>query len=567
MKVMQFPLVRISIAFLLGLLLAHFNPTSLFFSSFLLGFFFFFLVVFYLFFKNEIGFGVCVILSSFALGYWVTSLHYEPNHSNHFLNKIKEDEEYLIKLKIGDRLKNSKTHCRYQAYVIELNSKISQGKVILNFKDKLVKKLDNGTLLLLRSSFYLNKNPTNPNQFDYGKYLENQQIYAQLYTDFSNIKVDSKVEKNLSYYSSRIRTVIIQNLQKSHFKKEELSIVIALILGQQQDISKDTLQDYQYAGAIHILSVSGLHVGFIMLFIVTLLKPIPNSKNGLAIKLVITLLCLWAFGLVAGLAPSVVRSVTMFSFVAIGLFLKRSVNIFHSLMVSMLLILLVRPSFLFDVGFQLSYLALFFIIWLQPVLLSAWTPKNRIIIYFWEIITVSFAAQLGTLPLSIYYFHQFPGLFFLTNIIILPMLSIILAVALIVVVLAGLDATPQFLILLLEKSIELINTIIAWIASFEHFIFKDISMNIPLMLSSYLFIIAVTICIKKPNFLSIKFVLYSILSLQCCFYYTKFDTQNKLEFIVFNQKKQSLITVRTSRSVVAYTSNKKANIWSVIFAN
>ena len=164
--------------------------------------------------------------------------------------------------------------------------------------------------------------------------------------------------------------IIIKNLENHHFKKEELSVVIALILGQQQDISKEVLRDYQYAGAVHILSVSGLHVGFILLFITTLLKPIPNSRKGTIVKLIITLVSLWAFGLLAGMAPSVVRSVTMFSFVAIGLFLRRSVNIYHSLLVSMLLILLFRPSFLFDVGFQLSYLALFFIVWLQPLFKS-----------------------------------------------------------------------------------------------------------------------------------------------------------------------------------------------------
>jgi competence protein ComEC len=223
----------------------------------------------------------------------------------------------------------------------------------------------------------------------------------------------------LFYFASLIRNRIIRNLEKNHFHKTELSVVVALILGQQQDISPEIVRDYQYAGAVHVLSVSGLHVGFILLFITFLLKPIPNSRRGAFVKLITVILFLWAFGLLAGFAPSVVRSVTMFSFVAIGMYLRRSVNIYNTLAISALLILLFQPSFLMDVGFQLSYVALFFIVWLQPLLASIWIPKNKIVQFFWDIITVSFAAQIGTFPMSIYYFHQFPGLFFITNLVIL----------------------------------------------------------------------------------------------------------------------------------------------------
>jgi competence protein ComEC len=116
----------------------------------------------------------------------------------------------------------------------------------------------------------------------------------------------------------------------------------------------------------------------------------------------------------------------MFSFVAIGLHLKRKSNMFHTLLVSLLLILLFEPSFLFDVGFQLSYFALFFILWLQPLLGKIWKPENKITRYFWDILTVSFAAQIGTLPISIYYFHQFPNYFALANLGIMLFSGVIL---------------------------------------------------------------------------------------------------------------------------------------------
>ena len=153
-------------------------------------------------------------------------------------------------------------------------------------------------------------------------------------------------------------------------------------------------------------------MGFIFLFLNFILKPIPNTKKGSFIKLSIILFSLFLFALIAGLSPSIVRSVTMFSFVAIGLHLRRSVNIYHTLLVSMLLILLFQAYFLFDVGFQLSYLAVFFIVWFQPILVSYWKPKNKIAKYGWDILTVSFAAQIGTLPLFppiswIVFYYQF----------------------------------------------------------------------------------------------------------------------------------------------------------------
>ncbi|MBL7885472.1 MAG: ComEC family competence protein [Flavobacterium sp.] len=567
MKVMQFPLAKISIAFCLGLTYTHFLPISLFLSTLFLSISIALLIVFQFVIKKSRGFAFAVITTSIALGFWITSIHFEPNQSNHFLHLTKEDSLFVSEIQLGERMKSSTKNSRYIGHILSINEKESCGKVIVNFaKDKTNEKLENGTVIGLKTEFYLNRNPINPNQFDYGKYLENQQIYAQVYTDYKSIYISSKSSKGIQYYGSKIRNTIIRNLEKRHFKKEELSIVIALILGQQQDISKEVLLDYQYAGAIHILSVSGLHVGFILLFIVTLLKPISNNKRGLIFKLTITLLALWSFGIIAGLAPSVVRSVTMFSFVAIGLFLKRSVNIYHSLLVSMFLILLFRPSFLFDVGFQLSYLALFFIVWLQPLFASVWTPKYKIVNYFWEIITVSFAAQIGTLPLSIYYFHQFPGLFFVTNLIILPMLSIILAIALVVVILAGLDYVPLFLTQLLEKSIQLLNSIISWVASFEGFIFKDIPMDSLMMSTSYLMIISIFIWMKKPNYRNLVVALISVLIFQLGSLYSKYGVQTEEEFIVFNQKNQSLITERNASEVIVFTSEKDLklhNNWSL----
>ncbi len=556
MNVMHFPLAKISISFIIGLLLAYYLQIPYNFSLLLFGIQFIVLLLVFHFSKNKIHFGYAVIACSISLGFWISVFHHQPNNSDHYVHSIEENTSYSIEICIKERLKNNAFNDRFVGEIQGINGIKKSGKIIVNLrKDSLNSSVEIGSMLVTTAEFHLNKAPKNPNQFDYSRYLSRQQIYAQMYTDASDIKIGTTVRKDLNYYGARIRNSIITQLEKHHFKKEELSVVVALILGQQQDISKEVLRDYQYAGAVHILSVSGLHVGCIMLFVMALLKPIPNHKKGTLIKLAITLLFLWSFGILAGLAPSVLRSVTMYSFLAVGLFLKRSVNIYHSLLVSMFVILVVQPSFLFDVGFQLSYLALFFIVWLQPLLASLWEPNHKIVKYFWDIITVSFAAQLGTLPLSIYYFHQFPGLFFVTNLIILPLLSVILALALVVMILAAFGFVPYFLMKTLEWSIGGLNQIISWIASFEEFIFKDIPLSYSMMLASYLALITGFIWMQQPSYKKLKLALLSILIFQGSCWFTKYKTQSTTEFIVFHKNKKSMIIERNANEVVVFTND------------
>jgi competence protein ComEC len=561
MKVLQFPLLKITGSFVLGILCAHYAKPSFLLAllCLLVGMavlcFFFFTSKKNIF--QKFSFGVATLIVSFFIGVFTLVSNNQTLNENHYLHQLSNsDKEYSSEIVVKEKLKNSNKNDRYVAFLYKLNHKESCGKVILNIKkDSILQTIEIGTHLKVIGSLYVNRNPNNPNQFDYGNYLENQQIYAQLYADASDIKISTISSKSVSYYASKLRNKIIHNLEKNHFNKTELSIVVALLLGQQQDISQEVVRDYQYAGAVHVLSVSGLHVGFILLFITFLLKPFPNTKRASLIKLLIVILSLWAFGILAGLAPSVVRSVTMFSFVAIGMFLRRSINIYNTLAVSALIILLFQPAFLFDVGFQLSYVALFFIVWLQPLLSSIWTPKYKVTSYLWDIITVSFAAQIGTFPMSIYYFHQFPGLFFITNLVILPGMSIILALGVVVMVLAALDVIWLPLLKSLEWSIWLLNKVIGLVASFEDFIFRDIPLNSYMMWSCYLIIFSTIIWVKKPTFHKLIVCLMAIILLQLFAFEVKYSSQSENEFIVYSKQKNTIITERHGDIVTLYSND------------
>jgi competence protein ComEC len=559
MKVLQFPLARITIGFISGILFTYYFPPPL---SVLFILLFISISIFgalYFLFKNKsknlFYFGLTTYILSFLIGISTQVIHLDYfQKSNYIHNKAIFEQPHSISIIIREKLKSSPFSDRYIAIINRINNKKQTGRIILNIqKDSLHHEFEIGTPLLIKGVLSKNRPPNNPNQFDYSKYLENKQIYAQLYAD--EIKIGSEIEKNIWYYSSKLRARIIHNLKKNNFHKTELNVAIALIMGQQQDISPEIIRDYQYAGAVHILSVSGLHIGFILIFVTFILKPIPNTKRGSFIKLLIILASLFTFGIIAGLAPSVVRSVTMFSFVAIGNHLRRSVNIYHTLLVSILLILLFEPSFLFDVGFQLSYLALFFIIWLQPFLSSIWSPKNKVSKYFWDILTLSFAAQIGTLPLSIYYFHQFPGLFFVTNLIIIPILSIIMILGVLVMLLAAFNSIPIFVSQLLEWSIYFLNKIINTIASLEQFIIQDIPLHFYLLLSSYLVIITAIIWLKKPSFNTFIMTLISIIIVQISSLGIQWNIQNEQEWIVFNIRRNTLLAERNGETITVYAND------------
>lgn len=567
MKILHFPLFTIYLGLLFGIILSQKTATNTvvvyYFAILLL---LFLILSLHYSKKNSLflkAFGVLTFLLALTLGIGTASLHQETQNPNHYTRQNYNSESLLnFDIILTDRIKSTIKNERYQARLAHINHHKSFGKIILILPKKITPQpLKIGSHLYVRGYLTNNRSPNNPNAFDYGSYLKHQEIYAQLYAKGFKI---GHYESSIWSEFSNFREHIITNLEKSFDDQSTLHIVIALLLGQQQDISKEILKDYQYAGAIHVLSVSGLHVGFLVLFINTLLKPIGNTKKGMRIKIITILITLWSFALLAGLAPSIIRSATMFSCISIGLYLRRSVNMYHTIIVSQLLILLLKPSFLYDVGFQLSYLAVFFIIWLQPKLAQLWIPKNKIKQYFWEILTVSFAAQVGTLPLSLYYFHQFPGLFFLTNIIILPVLGIVMALGLIVVLIATIQLVPKWVCIPLEVLVKGLNYCIHLIASFDTFVFRNIPFTSPLLLTTYLVIIAVILWANKPKFPQTLFVLTSIVTFQICLLIQKTITFKEEELIVYHISRHSLVTERNGKKIQLFADstilkNKEAN--------
>ncbi|WP_433779888.1 ComEC/Rec2 family competence protein [Flavobacterium anhuiense] len=579
MKVLDFPLVKITLAFILGIIASYYLHFSISIIAFWVSVSFIAFCGAFIWNlkhnKKSILFGNTCYVLSFFIGALTLLCHTQSlQKSNYTHCKIAFKNPEFITLILREKLKSNDYSDRYIGLVKTISGKVYSGKIIVNVqKDSIRNPLIVGNSIKIQTILKQNKPSKNPNQFDYSKYLADKQIYAQIYCQKKEILVSKTVQKDIWYYCAKLHSRIISNLEKSKFNTAEMNVALALILGQQQEISQDIIQDYQYSGATHILSVSGLHVGFIMLFITFILKPIPNTRKGSFLKLASIVISLAGFAIISGLSPSVLRSVVMFSFVAIGSHLRRNGNIYHTLLVSILLILIFEPYFLFDVGFQLSYIALFFILWLHPILKNIYKPKHKIIIYIWEALTVSFAAQIGTLPLCLYYFHQFPGLFFVTNIIILPILSFIMIAGIVVMIIAIFTSPPLFMIMIFEKSIYLLNFMIHAVASVDSFVIRDISFNLYHLWAFSFFIICTVVWIKKPSFNKLTLVLVSIISIQLAFIFTKAETETEEELIVYNEKNNTLISERLGRNIVLYSRDtidknmNKRNINSYLVGN
>ena len=483
------------------------------------------------------------------------------NHTNYFEKHLKNTSKVI--LAIDKVLKPGNYHHKYVADVVQLDSKKTTGHVLLNIeKDSTSLLFHTGDLVFLKNKFQDIKSSLNPHQFNYKHYLKKQGINQQVYITHQEILLLDESKVSLLRFIDAFRVKIQKSLRRYHFTDDELAVMNALLLGQRQEISKQLSDNYSKAGAIHILAVSGLHVGVILLILSFILKPLERVNNGKLIKLVLVILSLWFFAILAGLSASVIRAVTMFSAIALGQFFNKRNAVEHSLIFSMFIILLWKPLFLFDVGFQLSYTAVFGIIWIQPVLYQLWKPNFFIVDKGWQLITVSVAAQLGVLPISLFYFHQFPALFFISNLIIIPFLGVILGLGLVVLVLSYESILPLFLEGFYGDVISILNKVVAFVARQESFLFSEISFSALKMIFSYLLIISGFQLFLKLNTKRCFLFFGSILAFQCVLILEKYTIAQKSEFIVFHKSKNSIIGIRKGSSFELYHSMDSLQISS-----
>jgi competence protein ComEC len=277
--------------------------------------------------------------------------------------------------------------------------------------------------------------------------------------------------------------------------KQANQIAKAILLGQKKNFDKEVSDAYVTAGAMHILAVSGLHVGIVYGFFFLFIKPYRLKVRKRVVYLSVIILLIWGYALLTGMSPSVMRAATMFSLMALAQMKSRNPSIFNAIALSAVILLLYDPFLIYAVGFQLSYLALTGILVIQPLLVKLWSPTNKVVDYIWQITTVSFAAQLATFPISAYYFHVFPTYFAVANLVAIPGAFLMMAFGVPLMLLIKVPYVSLALAWVTEKLIVLINSLIFWFQELPGSRISDIYLS-PAFIWVYWLALAVFILLR-----------------------------------------------------------------------
>lgn len=436
--------------------------------------------------------GIIFFSVIFLLGY----IHLQNfNHRNYPDQKLfKSDHKfYLAVIRDGSEEKGNAFRSLAEIVKIKTDSgwQNSTGKVLLYHpSDPIHNSFNYGDMILVKGAALAVSPPANPGEFNYKKYLSYNHIYFQHFLRSGNYWfIREKAVLDIPYYLSSLRQKCFQVFQKHIKSKRERDIALALVLGIKSGLDNDVRDAYAAAGAMHVLAVSGLHVGMIYGIILFLLGKIKLVKGGRFIFAALALTILWIYAGITGLPASVLRAVTMFSVIIIAQAINRQTNIYNSLAIAALVLLIYDPGFLMSVGFQLSFLAVVGIVYFFPKIYHLIHPDHWLLDKIWLLTSVSIAAQLATFPISIYYFHQFPVYFFLSNLIVIPAAFVILGSGLAVLVMSFSETITQILSFVLENIIFLVNQTVFALDYIPYHLIKDLHLDPLQTILIYSFII------------------------------------------------------------------------------
>ncbi len=472
----QIPLVRLYIPFLAGIIaVTSFGITISKELLFILLIPLFIFIIFsgYYFkfnYHNRWIFGFIIFLFLFSAGNNITVNQNEKYKTGHFSNYLNQDGYAILDITepVSERQNSYRVVGRVRKIISDTIGFDVIGKAMLYLeKDSLASTLKYGDRIITNNDFSPVQPPQNPYQFNYKRYLSFSNIHYQGYRSSGKYDIIASDKGNmLKSKALQIRKKAMQTLQTYSIQDREFAVLSALLLGYREYIDDDLRQEFAGAGAMHILCVSGLHVGIIYLILNSIFSFFSKIKNGKIIKTIIIILLIWFYATLTGFSPSVLRASTMFSFIALARSFNRYTNIYNILAASAFVLTIINPYIVTRIGFQLSYLAVISIVTLQPHFYNLIFFKNKLPDKIWAITTVSVAAQIGTGPLALYYFNQFPNYFILTNIVVIPLASIIIYTALAFLIISPITALAEltgkmlsFFVYLMHKSVKIIESL------------------------------------------------------------------------------------------------------------
>ncbi len=417
-------------------------------------------------------------------------------------------------------------------YVFRYAEKFPLDEKILLLIDNDVEGLEKGDELILNSSIEPIKNKGNPGEFDAETYWKSKGISHIGFLRGGEFFIGSREKNILVSWFNRLDRMLSQ-LFEDRLRPEAIGIAKALILGDRDHLDSEAVRTFGNAGAMHVLAVSGLHVGLILTMLIFVLSRFPKWISKYRAT-VIALGIIWFYSLITGFSPSVFRAVVMFSLLTIAKLSGKNYNSINVLMASAMILLLYDPLLLYDLGFQLSYMAMLGIFILYKPISSFLFFSNRWLKLIWDGTAVALSAQVFTLPLTLYFFHQYPNYFLLSNLGLMALTNLIL--------IAG-------ILLISIQFIPLVSGAFAWVLSIlvmTMFFFVQWVQNLPASTAtgfeiSLLEVVALFVIIALVLFSFYKkgrwiYLGSTMIVITCtAIVFQRFTNLNKNEFVIFNE--------------------------------
>lgn len=413
--------------------------------------------------RTRLNPGFIGLTAVFFAGYSNTLIHTDSRNTDHFLYETNIRQYVAVVAGFEEEKEKSwKVEARVQHIFDGEVWRPVSGKVLWYFsKADFPAPFAYGDQLLIQGSPRELNPPSNPGEFDYKRFLTFKKIYHQQFLRKESVHwITNDPPYEIMAYALKARRWA-EGVLENHIRSDrERAVASALILGVKDGLDNELVQAYASSGAMHVLAVSGLHVGIIYLILMLFLKPFKKWKYGKWVLAAISIVVLWSYAFVTGLSPSVLRAVTMFSVIALSRPLNYTTNIYNTLAVAAFILLLYEPYLIMSVGFQLSFLAVIGIVYIQPKLAQLWEPNNWALDKVWQVTCVSLAAQLATFSLGLLYFHQFPVYFLVSNLFVIPGAFVSLLTGIVLLVVSPVEVLATWTGQLLEGILWLLNYLV-----------------------------------------------------------------------------------------------------------
>jgi len=481
-----------------------------------------------------------VLIAGFLLffGSFLTWQKDIRNHAGWYGNYIQEKNYIVATISepLQEKAKSYKATVNAGMVISNGKEEKANGNFLIYFqKDSASENLKYGDRIIVNKLLSPIRNSGNPAAFDYKQYCAFRQIYHQVY-----LKENEWVllpQKNRNIFTAFIfftREKVVSILQKYLGENDESAIAKALLIGYKVDLDKDLVQAYSNAGVVHIIAISGLHIGIIYTILLWFFSVLPLTKKSKSLRLILIIICLWGFALLTGAAPSVIRAAIMFSFIIAGRLFNKKSSVYNSLAASAFFILCFNPYELWNVGFQLSYLAVLGIVIAQKSIANWFHFKNKLLRSAWELSAVSLSAQLFTLPLCLHYFHQLPLLFLLSNLVAIPLATLILCGCLILLFVSPVPVVTIYFSKIVYSVIWFLNHSVLYFDSIPFSLWKNVSVSVADTVLLYVILLAFIFSFLKKNKPTFKFALAFSLLFISFKAFKKWDLNHQKKIVVYN---------------------------------